>query len=357
MLKILKIWKQNSIKFQEISNKGRFKQLFEIIRYRFHGFYPSSYYTIPLFSEFGKRPLISEADYIKFEKYLNPRKQGVVPFNKWVQSCFWKANGLPHANTLGFINKQTGILNGKTINTCRSELESFFMEANFPLVIKPIDGQNGIGFDVIDKYDNQKKYLVSRSKGKISIKSLLSSLFDQVEKNNGYIFQEYIMQHPSLVEFYPNAVNSLRVVTHMDKNQNFSVDCALMKFGAGHSITDNNNVDGRVFAIMDVNNGTLKKAFTGSFSQDELEFHPDSKQKIYQFMIPFWKECLDLALSAHRHLPFPRHLGWDIAISEDGPLIIELNSFLAISVYQKGRNDLMGTTAFGKSYTHWAGLN
>ncbi len=347
MSNLLKIWRKNSKQFKEISKKNRFQQFIEILYYRFHGFSALSYYGIPLYTELGKRSLISEAEYTKAEKYLNPRRSGVVPFNKWIQSCVWKANGLPHSNTLGFFNKRIGVLNGATVNLSEDTLTSFFSNVNFPVVIKPIDGANGIGFDVIEKYESQYNTITMRKQGTLSIGSFMSFLFDDLENLEGYILQEYIVQHPDLSTFHEHSVNSLRVVTFMNQDNNYTVDCALMKFGAGKSITDNDSVGGRVFAFMDMNNGSLGKGFTGSLSQRQIEFHPDSHFRIFQYIVPFWKESLELAIAAHKLIPYPSHLGWDIAISKEGPIIIEPNSFLAIPVYQKGGND-MSSTGLGR---------
>jgi hypothetical protein len=290
----------------------------------------------------------------KYAKSRRTRKTGVVPFNKWIQSCVWKANGLPHAATLGFFNRKKGVLNGSAVKLSEENLTSFFKDADFPIVIKPIDGANGIGFDVIVKFDNKKNTVSTRKLGTISVNSFISCLFDNLEDPDGYVLQDYIVQHHDLSAFYEHSVNSLRVVTFMDNDKKISVDCALMKFGAGKAITDNDNVGGRVFAFMDTNDGSLSKGFTGSFSQLPIEFHPDSKMRIFQYTVPFWKESLELAMSAHQVLPYPRHLGWDIAISEKGPLIIEPNSFLAISVYQKGGNDMADATGLGNSCKEFA---
>lgn len=351
MNSFIKIWKENSDEFYKFSGKSKFRQLLEILYFRkFHGFSPSSYYTIPLSTEFSKRTLLSDKAYNMLEKQLNPRKTGVVPFDKWVQSCFWKANNLPHAITLGFIKEKTGVLGGSVRKTTEKELSLFFCGSKFPLVIKPLNGANGIGFDIIDKYDPDRETVTLRQMGEQTLKAFKTTLFADETGKDGFVIQEYIDQHHEVDCFFSNSVNSLRVVTHMDKRGNISVDCALMKFGAGKSITDNNNTDGRVFSFMDITNGSLGNGFTGSSSQTPIELHPDSNLKIPGYTIPFWKESLELALTAHSHLPYLRHIGWDIAISSDGPLIIELNSFLAISVYQKGGNDLMRTTAFGQAF-------
>lgn len=348
MFGFLKIWQQNMDSFKKYSSKNEFQQLMEICYYKLKGYSIVDYYSIPLFGEIGNRNLISQKKYAAYQKYLNHKHTGVIPFDKWIQSCFWKANQIPHATVFGFLKKNTGFLNGKFVENVKEELPSFFENQEFPLVIKPLDESNGNGFDRIENYSETRMELELNQMGTLDIPGFLDTLFE--EDSNGYIIQTYIDQHKKLSQVYPNAVNTLRVVTHRDKNYKCSVDCALMKFGAGKSITDNNNVDGRIFSFMDMTTGCLKEGFTGAFSHEKVLVHPDSNVQIKDFQLPFWEDCLELAMTAHALLPYPRHLGWDIAISETGPLVVELNSFLASSVYQKGGQDLMDDTGFGRTF-------
>lgn len=334
---VIAVWKKHSAEFEKFSGKRKSIQFFEILYYRItHGFSPQSYYQIPLNTEFSRRPLISDKAYRQLENRLNPRKAGVVPFDKWVQYCFYQANQLPSVNTIGFINKNFGLLNGKTIIPTVKNLSTFFNGAQLPIVMKPINGANGKGFDIIKSFNENNMSLTFSRNGEVSLRSFISLLFSGEIGDKGVILQNYIVQHSEIDAFYSNSVNSLRVVTHMDAKGSFSVDCAFMKFGAGNSITDNNNKDGRVFAFMDLKKGVLRKGFTGSFSLTPIDCHPDSGIKIPGYKVPYWRESLELAMRAHSHLPYFRHAGWDIAISPEGPLIIELNSYLAIAVYQKG---------------------
>jgi hypothetical protein len=42
--------------------------------------------------------------------------------------------------------------------------------------------------------------------------------------------------------------------------------------------------------------------------------------------LPMWDEACDLACSAALHFPSMRTLGWDIALTPDGPSVIEANA-------------------------------
>jgi hypothetical protein len=43
------------------------------------------------------------------------------------------------------------------------------------------------------------------------------------------------------------------------------------------------------------------------------------------FQVPFWPELIDMAKKAALHVPENRSIGWDIAVTENGPELIEGN--------------------------------
>ena len=52
--------------------------------------------------------------------------------------------------------------------------------------------------------------------------------------------------------------------------------------------------------------------------------HPDTNIKLDGFEIPFFNNAIDLTLKCAEEFP-SKIIGWDIAITENGPLIIEAN--------------------------------
>lgn len=354
MPRILDVWREHSANFEAYSKRGKYLQLLDLVRAKLSGYNYIDYYVIPLHTRSSNKKLISNKSYSHFVQHLNPKYSGAVPFDKWVQSCFWKATGLPHAATHGFLKKNLLQYKDYIGEITIEKLDDFFRNCPAPVALKPTDGANGLGFDVLEGYDSNAKVVSFKRGGKIPIAEVKSRLFPSNDGFAGYLIQDLILQHPELAEFFPRAVNSLRVVTHMDENSRVTVDCSLMKFGAGESITDNDNSD-RVFTFMDNDTGVLGKAFTSKTCLDPIDFHPFSNKQISGYTLPFWRESLELAKTAHTYLPYPRHVGWDIAITAQGPLIIEMNSFLAISMYQKDGNDILTSTSFGRAFERFSG--
>jgi hypothetical protein len=57
-----------------------------------------------------------------------------------------------------------------------------------------------------------------------------------------------------------------------------------------------------------------------------LKRHPETGEKFTGFAIPMWPEVIDLARRAHATFSSVYFIGWDIAVVQDGPLLVEANA-------------------------------
>jgi hypothetical protein len=64
------------------------------------------------------------------------------------------------------------------------------------------------------------------------------------------------------------------------------------------------------------------------------EKHPDTNTNIIGFKIPFFKEALEFAKKLAYITPQIKYTGWDICITEKGPVVIEGNPFPGHDIYQ-----------------------
>ena len=55
--------------------------------------------------------------------------------------------------------------------------------------------------------------------------------------------------------------------------------------------------------------------------------HPISGEKIVGFKVPMFKEAVELVKECSKIVPEIAYVGWDVAISEEGPVIVEGNCF------------------------------
>ena len=152
--------------------------------------------------------------------------------------------------------------------------------------------------------------------------------------NNGkFIFQRKIIQHHEMNRLNPNAVNTIRIVTINDGSQT-SLFAAILRVGTKKSgCADNTSAGGLALGINDdgslYENGMLKPQY-GTI----LSSHPDTGVVFKEFKIPFYKDAVELVCRAHKFFYNVKSIGWDVAISEDGPVIIEGNDNWEISSIQ-----------------------
>ena len=65
-----------------------------------------------------------------------------------------------------------------------------------------------------------------------------------------------------------------------------------------------------------------------------FEFHPMTGKRIPGTQIPYWEEVKAMCLKAMHVVPQVRFVAWDVAITPDGPVFIEGNSFPSHAIPQ-----------------------
>jgi hypothetical protein len=172
-------------------------------------------------------------------------------------------------------------------------------------------------------------FALSIKNGKLYIKEKEVTLdeFKQIVSNKEgdlYLLQERIIQHPKMSELHPDSVNTIRMNT-FNNNGKVEVFSAALRIGAKGSSVDNWAAGGIVVGI-DLETGKLKTE--GLFKPGyggRVQSHPDTGIVLQDFEIPFFSECLTQAHNLHSYLYGIHSIGWDIAITENGPTFIEGN--------------------------------
>ena len=69
-----------------------------------------------------------------------------------------------------------------------------------------------------------------------------------------------------------------------------------------------------------------------------VERHPDTNVVFDGYKIPYYKEALALAKSCMKIFYGIKTVGWDIAITSDGPIVIEGNDDWGLAAHQMVEN-------------------
>jgi len=153
-------------------------------------------------------------------------------------------------------------------------------------------------------------------------------------RGSEYIIQQRISQHSSLSVLNPSCVNTIRIVTIIGKNSKIPrVFAHFLRLGID-SVVDNRATGG--IAVLIDENGILRgNGFGHRFIFAE---HPITKHQFEGYQLPYWSEVQQLVLSAHDALKDIPSIGWDVAITPSGPILLEGNDNWEIC----GVQDTMG---------------
>lgn len=181
-----------------------------------------------------------------------------------------------------------------------------FIKDNKSVIVKPIDGEGGHGIE--------KCTYTTDEDAKKLYKSLLEH--DQL------IVEQCIVQNKELDKLYDKSVNSLRMFTFYKDGKSYFLQ-AVLKIGNG-GVVDNFS-SGGMYTYVSEEGYVYAEAID---KEDNIYFeHPVSKTKIVGFEVPLFKEAVELVKEAAKVVPEIAYVGWDVAIGEKEPIIIEGNCF------------------------------
>lgn len=139
-----------------------------------------------------------------------------------------------------------------------------------------------------------------------------------------YLAQEPLPQHPDIAQLHPTSLNTLRIITFL--NDKLTVFMAYLRIGYGGGVSDNAS-DTRIAVLIDIETGQAadRGVMIDAQGAKQITAHPETNVAFHAIRIPFWSDCLQLIKTAHRALPQLRTVGWDIALTPEGPALVEGN--------------------------------
>ena len=237
------------------------------------------------------------------------------------------------------VPRHYGVLKNGVFKGQQADLQQLMKENNLKyIVLKPETGSWGAGIHMV------------------SINELSNS--DSLTKweKGEYIVEERLKQHSKLDEINPHSINSIRIITFLCTDGSVEFLGAMLRTSSTTFPIDNFTLGGIVIGV-DINNGKLKReGFVSFLSQQTIkEFessssfklvsktiekmrkkgslgpgkiflrHPVSQTEFLNFPIPYWGDLKRMVIKAQKEFHHLKSIGWDIAITPKGPVIIEAN--------------------------------
>lgn len=238
-------------------------------------------------------------------------------------------------------------LSGALALTSPDELRTWLRNpGNYPFFSKPSASGFGRGAFLVDTYDPAGDCVVLREGKRIKVDEFEHAFHDM--ERLGYLFQTPIQTDPRLAASLGKTTSSLRMIVLCDEDREPILHRCFWKLPTGTNSHDNYNggKTGNLAAAIDHDTGRITRAINGTgLDLVEVERHPDTGAMLTSQAVPDWQQVIAFTLKAALALPKLRFQQWDIALSDLGPLALEVNLFgtggcdLTQLLYRQGHLD------------------
>lgn len=189
------------------------------------------------------------------------------------------------------------------------------------LFVKPLTGSGGNG---AERWDRVAPRTWSDGRLRLDERAVIDRLS---AKRRPMIIQKRVRPHRELEPLTSGATPTVRALTMIDERGEPELVAAVFRMSFGSNRTVDNIHAGGLACRVSLDDGQLCVA-SNLGSNARLGWtseHPTTGAQIEGTRLPYWDEVKDLAVRAHRIFADRLLIGWDIAITDDGPTIIEGN--------------------------------
>jgi len=242
--------------------------------------------------------------------------------DKLVFHTYCAYHGLPVTQLLGVVSSRgSRTRSGKPIVSEQDWVE--FIQSRLPstFIAKPRTGNKGRDVLLMG---------VGTDPAPSKFQSLTRALQD-LGQYEDYLLEARIDMHPEIVRLTgSSAASCIRVVTVIDESGIPKILGAYHRLIVGNSLTDNLGEfrSGNILGSPDLETGVFKSAWMANADKVGLRpqlKHPTTNVDIVGFQIPLWSAVRNAVCSAATAFLPIRTIGWDVAISPDGPILVEAN--------------------------------
>ena len=215
------------------------------------------------------------------------------------------------------------------------------------LFVKPIFGKGGGGAELW-RYAGGGVYRSSR--GGESDAAAVVAHVALLSREEPFIIQQAVRNHHDLLDLGAGALSTVRLLSCRNEVGDYEATCAAFRMSVNPDSPVDNFHAGGVAAAVDMATGRLGAATGLAVTPDFMwhDEHPFTAARITGRQLPMWRETIDLALRAHRAFADYVLIGWDIAVVEDGPCLIEGNRGPDVDIHQRTSRAPIGDGRFGE---------
>jgi len=273
--------------------------------------------------ELFRRTFLSAANKRKCLEILNSRDYFILARNKYITHLCLESAGVPKPVLYCYYDPMSKIDNNRIGYDHNSVLKILKEKSIGKCIIKTTETSHGEGVLLINsiEYKNDSCYLNSFNGDVIELSKIL--------KKEPLVFESVIEQTSQFKNFNFSSVNTIRFMTLLLPTGEAKVIATFMRIGRNGSCVDNAGNGGNIDAAVDIATGRIHSAieFNGWRKTTPITNHPDNGSLLEGIIIENWDDIKNKVTQFQQAMPFLRAIGWDIAITDQGPVVIEINDY------------------------------
>ncbi|NQD35606.1 hypothetical protein HPT27_01140 [Permianibacter sp. IMCC34836] len=265
----------------------------------------------------------NEREYDELLFAINPPAYQKISQHKVTEKATLSLFGIPTPTFIGFFHQFRGADRHNLPLTCSDDLQRVLKAmAGQRVCFKAVEGFGGLGFVALDVNSSGEMLQHPISGQQWTVDGWAQHL---LQSSAGWLLETYLTQHPDLAALNANSVNTLRIWV-LEQHGKFTAHHAVLRIGRAGSQVDNTTSGGLAVAV-DIVTGCLLNGIDVRKPGKVISHNPDTGNLLTGVQLPHWNEVLRLSERALAVFPEMRFAGVDVAITPEGPAIIELNVF------------------------------
>ena len=252
--------------------------------------------------------------------------------NKVLYTALLAQMGLRATRTQAVVLNQRRFGAVPTLANADAVRDFLLRDATYPLFGKPNNGSLSVGSVCIKELSDDRESLVLANGKAVSVERFCQDVAGRYPM--GYILQDALCQHDEMTTIAGPATGTIRLVSVIEKDVANPL-YAVWKIPSPKAMSDNFWQAGSMIAAINISSGQVERVRAGTgLDGKDVTTHPVSGREFHGFQIPFWSELCNLARDAHMLFPEFGVVGFDIAVTRDGPAIVECNDNPFHMLYQ-----------------------
>ena len=254
---------------------------------------------------------------------LNPKKYYTFGRNKYIAHRILENAGIRTSELYAYYQPEGRCESGSVSSSVTGICSILHSRGVQSCVVKTTESSHGDNVHVVTAIDyKESEALLHLHNGKVMKMS-------EMLADEPLIFESLVTQTDQMAALNASSVNTVRFMTTLYPDGEARIIATFIKIGRAGKCVDNAGGGGNVDACIDTASGTLQYAiqYDGWRNITDIDHHPDSCNPVNGVQIHDWENVKTQVMRFQQALPFIKAAGWDIAITDDGAVVIEVNDF------------------------------